>query len=74
MKRISKPNPELAKKIKAAKEEWQTVEKELDEKGLLIKLHRAGFKNYNVIVNFEIRKNYRQRRSAKRYIRNLLTN
>lgn len=44
---------------------------ELDQAGILTTIKRACKKNYNVIVNYEVVKNYRQRRSAKRYITRL---
>lgn len=47
---------------------------ELFQKGILAHIKRVRFNEYHVIVNFEIRKKYRQRRSCNRYIEKMNLN
>ena len=43
----------------------------LDSKGLMIYVHKVGTKSYNLIVNGEIVKVYKQRSSCNEYISKL---
>lgn len=63
-----------AQKIKQSKINFANVQHQLQEQGITSNIKRVGKKNYNVIINFEIVKNYKQRRGAKNYIKRLLIN
>lgn len=60
-----------SEKIKATKLKFGLLQATLDEQGIVTIINRVGRKNYNVIQNFEIVKNYKQRRSARRFIERL---
>lgn len=51
--------------------EFRAFQRKLDESGLLTCITRIGTgknRNYDVIVNGEVKRNYKQRRSAKNYL------
>jgi len=48
--------------------DFSKLQNELDNKGINTYIHHVGEKTYNVIINYEIKRTYKQRRSCKRYI------
>lgn len=59
--------------MKSKMKRWQTIAKvrELTAQGKMISIIRASKKDYNVIINGVIEKNYKQRHSCNRYIEKL---
>lgn len=53
-------------------EEFKKVQAELDKQGILTSIVKVGYKKYNLIVNYEIIRVRKQRRSLKNYVINQL--
>ena len=60
-----------SEKIKQSKAALSIAQAKLDDKGIITSIVREGPKSYSVIKNFEIVKNYKQRRSCNRLILSL---
>ncbi|MFY9308083.1 MAG: hypothetical protein WAQ28_03430 [Bacteroidia bacterium] len=48
--------------------EFTKIQNELDQNGFVTEIKKVGFKEYNLILNFEVYKIRKQRRSCKAHI------